>query len=80
MSHPNTQPTPYHLNITRYEERMPAIDNTASGADLTPAETQEMQKYGIRRIPTDYYVYRAYRYADLASALAQAKLESTMAD
>jgi hypothetical protein len=59
---------------------MPAIDNNTSGADLTPAETQEMKMYGIRRVPTAYYVYRAYRYANLASALVQAKLESTMAD
>lgn len=59
---------------------MPAIDNNESGTDLTSAEAQEMQKYGIRRVPTDYYVYRAYRYTNLASALAQAKLESTMAD
>ncbi|MFN3399226.1 MAG: hypothetical protein ACK4Z4_02705 [Ferrovibrio sp.] len=59
---------------------MPEIDSNASRADLTPAEAEEMQKYGIRRVPTDYYVYRAYRYTSLASALAQAKLESTMAD
>lgn len=59
---------------------MPVIDSSNPEADLTSAETQEMQKYGIRRVPTDYYVYRAYRYTNLASALAQAKLESTMAD
>lgn len=59
---------------------MPAIDSNDSGGSPTPAEVQEMQKYGVRRIPTAYYVYRAYRYANLADALAQAKLESTMAD
>lgn len=59
---------------------MPEIDNNAFRADLTPAEIEEMQKYGIRRVPTEYYVYRAYRYTNLASALTQAKLESTMAD
>lgn len=59
---------------------MTSIDSNNPGKDLTPAESQEMQKYGIHRVPTDYYVYRAYRYTNLASALAQAKLESTMAD
>lgn len=59
---------------------MSAMDNTDPGAGLTSARTQEMQKYGIRHVPTDYYVYRAYRYTSLASAVAQAKLESTMAD
>lgn len=59
---------------------MPLIDSNDSGGGPSPAEVEEMQKYGVRRVPTEYYVYRAYRYANLADALAQAKLESTTAD
>jgi hypothetical protein len=59
---------------------MSLVDENGTRADPSPAETEQMQKYGVRRVPTEYYVYRAYRYAHLADALAQAKLESTMAD
>lgn len=59
---------------------MPLINDNDSHAGPSPAEVEEMQKYGVRRVPTEYYVYRAYRYANLADALAQAKLESTTAD
>lgn len=59
---------------------MPAIEDTTSRIGPTSVEIEEMQKYGVRRVPTEYFVYRAYRYANLADALAQAKLESTMAD
>lgn len=59
---------------------MSLIDDNGSRSGPSPAEIAEMQKYGVRRVPTEYYVYRAYRYAHLADALLQAKLESTMAD
>lgn len=59
---------------------MPTTDNNKTDSGLTPTDVQEMERYGVRRVPTDYYVYRAYRYANLADALAQARLESKMAD
>ncbi len=59
---------------------MPTSADTDAGSGLTPTDLQNMEKYGITRIPTEYYVYRSYRYANLADALTQAKLESTIAD
>ena len=34
---------------------------------------EEMAKYGITRVPTDYFHYKEYRYTNLADAIAQAK-------
>jgi hypothetical protein len=34
---------------------------------------EEMAKYGITRVPTDYFHYKEYRYTSLADAIAQAK-------
>ena len=36
-------------------------------------DEQELKKYGIRRIPVDYFHYREFRYTNLADAIAQAK-------
>jgi hypothetical protein len=33
----------------------------------------EMAKYGITRVPTDYFHYKGYRYTNLDDAIAQAK-------
>jgi hypothetical protein len=33
----------------------------------------ELQKYGIERVPVDYFHYRQFRYTNLNDALAQAK-------
>jgi hypothetical protein len=32
-----------------------------------------MAKYGITRVPTDYFHYKEYRYTSLDDAIAQAK-------
>jgi hypothetical protein len=34
---------------------------------------QEMAKYGITRVPTNYFHYKEYRYTSLSDALAEAK-------
>ena len=34
---------------------------------------EEMAKYGITRVPTDYFHYKEYRYTSLNDALAEAK-------
>jgi hypothetical protein len=34
---------------------------------------EEMTKYGITRVPTDYFHYKGYRYTSLDDAIAQAK-------
>ena len=36
-------------------------------------DEREMKKYGINRIPVDYFHYREFRYTNLADAIAQAK-------
>lgn len=51
-------------------------ENTRPEFELTPAELKEMQRLGVSRVEADHYVYRAYRYATLAAALAQARLET----
>ena len=44
------------------------------GERLCPAETNEaMAKFGIARIPIDYFHYRQYRYTNLKDAIAQAE-------
>ena len=35
--------------------------------------TEQMVKYGITRVPTDYFLYKEYRYTNLDDAIAQAK-------
>ena len=36
-----------------------------------PAE--QMVKYGITRVPKDYFLYKEYRYTNLDDAIAEAK-------
>lgn len=37
--------------------------------------TEEMAKFGISRIPVDYFYHRKYRYTNLGDAVAEAKRE-----
>lgn len=46
------------------EEQLPALSVEA---------LQEMEKYGITRVPTESFHYREFRYTNLQDALAQAK-------
>lgn len=41
--------------------------------DAETPEKVEMAKYGITRVPADYYCFQEYRYTNLADAIAQAK-------
>ena len=34
---------------------------------------EQMAKYGIKRVPKDYFVYNEYRYTNLDDAIAEAK-------
>lgn len=36
----------------------------------------EMAKYGITRIPVDYFHYKAFRYTNLRDAIAQARRDA----
>jgi hypothetical protein len=40
---------------------------------LGDAALEAMAKYGITRVPTDYFRYKEYRYTSLDDAIAQAK-------
>lgn len=52
---------------------MPPASNQTNA--LSPESVAEMEKYEIKRVPADYFVYRSYRYTNLADALAQARRE-----
>ena len=54
-------------------DRMPPDSNQTT--PLSPELVAEMAKYEITRVPADYFVYRSYRYTNLADALAQARRE-----
>jgi hypothetical protein len=44
-------------------------------ADLLATEG-EMVKYGIKRVPLDYFYYRQFRYTNLEDAVSQAKRDN----
>ena len=52
---------------------MALANNDGSSPSLSPEAAEEMAKYGIVRIPVDYYYVGKYRYTNLEDALAQAK-------
>jgi kynurenine formamidase len=44
-----------------------------SGPAVSPEITEELAKYGITRVPVDYFYYGKYRYTNLEDAVAEAK-------
>jgi hypothetical protein len=63
----------------RRERHMTPADRAAERKETSPAinpeATEEMAKYGITRVPIDYFHYKGYRYTSLDDAIAQAKRE-----
>lgn len=55
------------MSIIGTEEQRPA---------LSPEARQEMEKYGIVRVPADSFRYREFRYTNMQDALAQAKRDA----
>jgi hypothetical protein len=51
-------------------------ESTALSEDVAEAAT----KYGITRVPVDYFYYKQYRYTNLSDAIAQAKRDHEPAD
>jgi hypothetical protein len=49
------------------KEKNPAINSEIAEA---------MVKYGIARVPVDYFHYKEFRYTNLDDAIAQAKRDS----
>lgn len=43
------------------------------GPTVKPSDLDEMTKYGIKRIPVDYFHFGDFRYTNLSDAIAQAK-------
>ncbi|MDE2465487.1 MAG: hypothetical protein KGO02_17505 [Alphaproteobacteria bacterium] len=44
------------------------------------SEAEEMAKYGITRVPVDYFHYRQYRYTNFVDAIAQARRDQKRMD
>jgi kynurenine formamidase len=40
---------------------------------VSPEITEELAKYGITRVPVDYFYFGKYRYTNLEDAVAEAK-------
>jgi hypothetical protein len=55
------------MPIMTTEEQQPALSVEAR---------QEMDRYGIVRVPADIFRYREFRYTNLQDAIAQAKLDA----
>lgn len=44
------------------------------------ADQGMMDRYGIIRVPADYFLYGQYRYTNLKDAIAQARRDTVEAD
>ncbi len=47
------------------------------GPTTSPTDIEEAAKYGVTRVPVDYFHYGEYRYTNLADAIAEAKRART---
>jgi len=52
---------------------MTASAASTNATTVTPAQETEMERLGIRRVPVDTFHIGAYRYTNLADAMAQAE-------
>jgi hypothetical protein len=52
---------------------MPLANRNKSSIDLSPEAAEEMVKFGITRVPVDYFYCGKFRYTSLKDAVAQAK-------
>jgi hypothetical protein len=56
------------------EHEMPSTaSNNEPSSNLSPEDAERMAKYGIVRIPVDYFHYGKFRYTNLKDAIAQAE-------
>jgi hypothetical protein len=72
----------FHYKEYRYTNLKDAIaqaerqqPNNGSSPARSSEDIDEMAKYGITRVPVDYFHYREFRYTNLKDAIAQAKRE-----
>jgi len=54
---------------------MTSADDKQASPTNNPEAAKEMAKYGITRVPVDYFHYGKYRYTNLEDAIAEAKRE-----
>lgn len=52
---------------------MASADREGSSPGPSPEAAEEMAKYGIVRIPVDYYYVGKFRYTNLEDAIEQAR-------
>jgi hypothetical protein len=52
---------------------MTSPDREEPSPALSPEAAEEMAKYGITRVPVDYFHYGDFTYSNLEDAVAQAK-------
>lgn len=53
-------------------------DLTKLGKDISLKDSKEMEKYGITRVPVDFFWCGEYRYTSLKDAIAQAKRQERL--
>ena len=51
---------------------MPCADRKEKNPPINSEVAEAMAKYGIARVPVDYFHYKEFRYANLDDAIAQA--------
>ena len=59
------------------EHEMAPANSDGSNPSLSPEAAEEMAKYGVVRVPVDYFYFGKFRYTNLADALAQAKRQKS---
>lgn len=69
MSKKPSGPSPESVN--KKNDRDPAPD--LFKAVTKPTELEELTRYGIKRVPVDYFHFGDFRYSNAADAIAQAK-------
>jgi hypothetical protein len=53
-------------------------DSKETSPAINAESSDEMTKFGIARIPVDYFHYREFRYTNLKDAIAQAKRDRSV--
>jgi hypothetical protein len=51
----------FQPRITSRERHMTRADRKETSPAINPEATEEMAKYGITRVPIDYFHYKGYR-------------------
>ena len=52
---------------------MTDVEHREESQTVRQGTAEDMVKYGITRVPTDYFYYKGFRYTNLNDAIAQAK-------